>query len=63
MPVRLQQAAPEVLVHFMEEPMYKLESLSLRYPIATFKYYIRYGLGANQGIFSGGALLKKSTKS
>lgn len=63
MPVRLLLAAPELLVHFMEEHMYKFGSFSSRYPIATFKYYIRYGLGANQGIFSHGALLKKSAKS
>lgn len=61
-PVRLLLAASEVLVCFMEEHMYKFGSFSSRYPIATFKYYIRYGLGANQGIFSRGAVLKKSTK-
>lgn len=61
-PIRLLQAAPEVLVCFMDEHMYKFGSFSSRYPIATFKYYIRYGLGAKQGIFSHGALLKKSRK-
>lgn len=63
MPIRLLLAAPEVLVYFMEDHVYKFGSFSSRYPNATFKYYIRYGLGAKQGIFSRGALLKKSTKS
>lgn len=43
--------------------MYKCRSFSSRYPIAAFKYYITYGLGANQGIFSRGAPSKRSTKS
>lgn len=62
-PVRLLLASPELLVCFMVEHIYKFGSFYSGYPIATFKYYIRYGLEANQGIFSHGALLKKRTKS
>lgn len=46
MPARLLLAAPEGLICFMEQHMYKCRTFSSRYPIAAFKYYITYGLGS-----------------